>query len=35
VQVLYNLFDPTHQSPYPERINVRFGFEFFLKRKVK
>jgi predicted nucleic acid-binding Zn-ribbon protein len=35
VQVLYNLFYPTHQSPYPERINVRFGFEFFLKRKVK
>lgn len=28
VQILYNLFDPFHQSPYFERVNIRFGFEF-------
>jgi hypothetical protein len=33
VQILYNLFDPFYQSPYIERINIRFGFEFPQRRK--
>ena len=32
VQVLYNLYDPKHQSPYPTRFVIRMGFEFPLKR---
>ena len=34
VQVLYNVYDPEKRSPYANRINVRLGFEFPLK-KVK
>jgi hypothetical protein len=35
VQVMYNLFDPHHKSPYTNRLNVRMGFEFVLKKKAK
>jgi hypothetical protein len=34
VQVLYNLYDPFHTSPYASRVNIRMGFEFPL-RKVR
>lgn len=34
-QVMYNLFDPHHKSPYTNRLNIRMGFEFVLKKKVK
>jgi hypothetical protein len=34
IQVLYNLFDPHNKSPYVDRLNIRMGFEFNLKRKV-
>jgi hypothetical protein len=33
IQILYNLFDPFYQSPYIERINIRFGLEFPQRRK--
>jgi dsDNA-binding SOS-regulon protein len=33
VQFMYNLYDPNRESPYQNRFNVRFGFEFPLKRK--
>jgi hypothetical protein len=33
VQFMYNLYDPGRTSPYFNRFNVRFGFEFPLKRK--
>ena len=29
------LFDPDHKSPYADVLNVRFGFEFPLKKSVK
>lgn len=32
-QLLYNLYDDHDNSPYQERLNVRMGFEFPLKRK--
>jgi hypothetical protein len=35
VQVLYNLYNPEKISPYTNRLNVRFGFEFPLKKKPK
>ena len=35
VQIMYNLFDPHHKSPYTDRLNVRMGFEFTLKKKSK
>jgi hypothetical protein len=35
VQFMYNLYDPKHQSPYLSRLNVRFGFEFPLKKSKK
>ena len=35
VQVLYNLYNPDKLSPYSNRLNVRFGFEFPLKKKAK
>lgn len=35
VLVLYNLHDPHHRSPYADRLNMRFGFEFPVKKKVK
>ncbi len=34
-QAMYNLFDPNYKSPYGDRLNVRVGFEFVLKKKVK
>jgi hypothetical protein len=33
VQFMYNFYDPKHYRIYPSRFNVRFGFEFPLKRK--
>jgi hypothetical protein len=33
VQFLYNLVAPNGQSPYADRINLMFGFEFPLKKK--
>ncbi len=33
VQVMYNLYDPNHQSPYADKLNIRFGFEFPQKKK--
>ena len=32
-QVMYNLFDPEYKSPYADRINVRMGFEYAIKKK--
>ncbi len=32
-QVLYNLYDPSGQSPYADRLNIRMGVEFRLKKK--
>lgn len=32
-QVMYNLFDPHHKSPYTNRLNIRMGFEFIIKKK--
>jgi hypothetical protein len=34
-EVLYNLYDPHHYSPYGDRLAVRFGFEFPLKKRIK
>ena len=34
-QLLYNLYDDHDNSPYQERLNVRMGFEFPLKKKKK
>ena len=33
VQFMYNLYDPQRTSPYVNRLNVRFGFEFPLRKK--
>jgi len=35
VQFMYNIYDPKRESPYLNRLNVRFGFEFPLKKKAK
>lgn len=35
VLILYNVHDPHHRSPYADRMNMRFGFEFPMKKKVK
>jgi hypothetical protein len=35
VQVLYNLYNPDKRSPYLDRINLRFGFEYVIKKKSK
>ena len=35
VQVLYNLYNPDKLSPYSNRLNVRFGFDFPIKKKGK
>jgi hypothetical protein len=32
-QVLYNVFDPEHQSPYGARLNVRIGIEYRFRKK--
>jgi hypothetical protein len=35
VQVLYNIHNPHHMSPYVSNFNVRMGFEFPIKKKVR
>lgn len=35
VQILYNLLDRKNQSPYVSKLNVRFGFEFPIRKKEK
>lgn len=34
-EMMYNLYDRKDKSPYGDRIHIRFGFEFPLKKKVK
>ncbi|MFZ1807626.1 MAG: hypothetical protein WAU36_10410 [Cyclobacteriaceae bacterium] len=34
-QFLYNFYDDHNNSPYTSRFNVRFGFEFLMKKKVR
>jgi hypothetical protein len=34
-QMFYNLYDSKHQSPYYEKLIVRFGFEFIPSRRLK
>lgn len=34
-QFLYNVYDDHYNSPYLDRLNVRFGFEFQLRNKKK
>ncbi len=34
-QLLYNIYVDHDNSPYQERLNVRMGFEFQLKKKLK
>ena len=31
--IMTRLYNPDHKSPYPEVVNVRFGFEFPMKKK--
>ena len=33
--VMTRLFNPDHKSPYADVLNVRFGFEFPMKKKLK
>ena len=33
--VMTRLFNPDHKSPYADVLNVRFGFEFPMRKKVK
>ena len=33
--VMTRLFDPDHKSPYADILNVRIGFEFPMKKKLK
>jgi len=33
VQILYNIYDDHDNSPYSDRLNVRMGFEFPMKKK--
>lgn len=33
--VMVRLYNPDHKSPYADVLNVRFGFEFPMKKKVK
>jgi hypothetical protein len=35
VQFMYNVFMTTRESMYPSRFNVRFGFEYKLKKRKK
>lgn len=35
VSLMYNVYDPHHRSPYGDRLNMRFGFEFPMKKKTK
>jgi hypothetical protein len=34
-EILYNLYDKDGMSPYGDKLSVRFGFEFPMKKKVK
>lgn len=34
-QILYNLFDPHHKSPYVDRMNMRMGIEILLRKPPK
>ncbi|PZR03399.1 MAG: hypothetical protein DI539_26305 [Flavobacterium psychrophilum] len=34
-QIMYNLYDDHNNSPYAERLNMRFGFDFPIKKKLK
>ncbi len=34
-ELVYNLYNPESKSPYPDRLMVRFGFEFPLKKRTK
>jgi hypothetical protein len=34
-QLMYNIFDKDHRSPYLDRVNFRIGLEFTLKKKAK
>jgi hypothetical protein len=34
-EILYNLYDPDGMSPYGDKLSVRFGFEFPIKKKKK
>lgn len=33
-QVLYNVFDAHHKSPYTDRVNIRTGVELQMKKKT-
>ena len=33
--VMVRLFNPDHKSPYADVLNVSFGFEFPMKKKIK
>ena len=33
MMLLYNLHDPHHRSPYADKLMLRFGFEFEMKKK--
>jgi hypothetical protein len=33
--VMFRLFNPDHKSPYVDVVNVRVGFEFPMKKKLK
>lgn len=32
-QIMYNIFDKDHRSPYTDRVNFRIGIEFTMKKK--
>jgi hypothetical protein len=32
--VMVRLYNPEHKSPYADVLNVRFGFEFPMKKKI-
>ncbi len=34
-QLMYNIFDKDHRSPYLDRVNFRMGLEFTVKKKPK
>ena len=34
-EILYNLYDPDGMSPYGDKLSMRFGFEFPMKKKAK
>jgi len=33
--IMFNLYNPEHRSPYADVLNVRFGFEFPMKKKKR